>query len=144
MICYTVSKYNEKVDNHNEWTDYSDIGKVFDGKELTMEDYLSVEQKYIDFIRDVLDVGNISVLVLTEFEIHEDIKWKENQTIKASEAPEVIKDILRNRFWCKFKSTDLCLCFGFDFYMHVKTNVNYGSLLELCNKYGLYIKENSR
>lgn len=140
MICYTVSKYDNKVKNHNEWTDYSDIRKVFDGKKLTIDEYLSVEQNYIDFILEVLKLNNVLDLTLTELEVYENIKWTENQTINVSVVPAVIKDILRNKCWCKLKGDGFCLCFGFDFYMHIKSNIDYACLVKLCNRYGLYIK----
>ncbi len=140
MICYTVSKYNNKVDKHNEWTDYSDIGKVFDGKKLTMDEYLSVEQNYIGFVIDALRINNVSNLILTELEVYEEIKWTDNQRVNVSDISEVIKDVLRNKCWCKLKTDNFCLCFGFDFYMRIKSNIDYGYLVKMCDKYGLFIK----
>ena len=141
MICYTVSKYDNNVAAHNEWTDYSDIGKVFDGKKLTINEYLSVEQRYIDFVFDIMNLSEVSALSLNELEAYENIKWCENQIINALEVPEVMRDVLRNRCWCKLKGENFCLCFGFDFYLHVKTNVDYDSLIHMCDRYGLFIKE---
>lgn len=140
MICYTVSKYNNKVDKHNEWTDYTDIGKVFGGKKLTIDEYLSVEQNYIGFVIDALRINNVSSLLLAELEVYEEIKWKDNQRVDVLDISEVIKDVLRNKCWCKLKTDNFCLCFGFDFYMHIKSNIDYACLVELCNRYGLFIK----
>ena len=140
MICYTVSKYNNKVDKHNEWTDYTDIGKVFGGKKLTIDEYMSVEQNYIGFVIDALRINNVSSLLLAELEVYEEIKWKDNQRVDVLDISEVIKDVLRNKCWCKLKTDNFCLCFGFDFYMHIKSNIDYACLVELCNRYDLFIK----
>ncbi len=53
MFDWRVTKYDPKNRDHNgwyvkdEWTDYSDIGKSFEGKRLTFWEYFNVESKYI-------------------------------------------------------------------------------------------------
>ena len=52
---WRVTKYDPRFrDEHGhytlieEWTSPSDIGETFDGNELTLDDYLRVEEAYID------------------------------------------------------------------------------------------------
>lgn len=53
---YRTTKYNpiyrDEKDAYlkNEWTSYSDIGHIFDGKQLSINEYLNVEDKYIEAI----------------------------------------------------------------------------------------------
>ena len=140
MICYTISKYDYNIKNHTEWTDYSDIGKSFNGKTLTMEEYLLVEQNYIGFILDILNENNILTLTLSELEIYEETKWFNTQILNLYDISSIIKDILRNKCWCKLKGEDFCLCFGYDFYMHIKTSLDYNRITKYCEKYSLFIK----
>ena len=48
IVKYPPQNYINGIYEKDEWTDYSDIGKVFDDKLFTLEEYLSVEKKYIN------------------------------------------------------------------------------------------------
>ena len=56
MLFYRVTKYDPKnrssrgIYTVNEWTSYCDIGKIFDGKKLTFEEYREIEDRYIEAI----------------------------------------------------------------------------------------------
>lgn len=56
MKCWRITKYNPKFRNElghyqkKEWTSVSDIGKIFEGKQLTVEEYLNTENLYINSI----------------------------------------------------------------------------------------------
>ena len=65
IFCYKISKYNPKnykdgAYQLDEWTDFSDIGKVFESGIFTMEEYLKVEKNYIDFILKVVKEKKIN------------------------------------------------------------------------------------
>lgn len=60
LKCYEISKYNPQYYEYkdgtrfyrvNEWTSVSDIGSVFDGKELTAEEYIKTESAYVEAVR---------------------------------------------------------------------------------------------
>ena len=42
IVKYPPQNYINGIYEKDEWTDYSDIGKVFDDKLFTLEEYLSV------------------------------------------------------------------------------------------------------
>ena len=52
MNYWQITKYDPKNrDEHNrylkdEWTEYGDIGNLFDGKKLTFAEYFNIESKY--------------------------------------------------------------------------------------------------
>lgn len=65
MCAYRISKYNPLFRTENgyylndEWTSYSDIGKIFYNKVFTKDDYLSFENKYCDTVLSILKYLNI-------------------------------------------------------------------------------------
>lgn len=68
MKKYNISKYNpEFKDNYGrylkeDWTAISDIGKVFDGKVLSPEDYLEMENNYIKAVYKIINFYNLKNL----------------------------------------------------------------------------------
>lgn len=54
MYKWRITKYNpcyRDIDGtylRNEWTDFSDIGKVFDNNQLTKEEYFYIENLYVE------------------------------------------------------------------------------------------------
>ena len=48
MYSWRIAKYNPKYRNNkgafvkNEWTSFSDIDKIFNGKKLTLENYIKI------------------------------------------------------------------------------------------------------
>ena len=77
MNKYIVFKSDfRKVDNIDEWTSFSDIGKIFNNKVLTMDEYLLIENKYLKFIEDLLNECNVKQLTIKSIEFIEKINWK--------------------------------------------------------------------
>ena len=68
MYYYRVSKYNPKLRDSfgnylaDDWTSYSDIGKMYLGKKLTFEEYKKVELSYIKFVLFSMKKTNIKHL----------------------------------------------------------------------------------
>ena len=77
MMNYRISKYNPKYrDEHgiytrDEWTSISDVGEYFNGYEVTMEEYLETENRYVKAIDIILDYLKISYLYIMELEKYE-------------------------------------------------------------------------
>lgn len=65
IVKYKPQYYNEKgVYCKDEWTERCDIGSVFDGQIFTMEEYMAVEQKYVDAAHKIMDLSNCTYLTL--------------------------------------------------------------------------------
>ena len=68
MFCWQITKYNPKnrdkdgIYLKDEWTEYSDIGKIFEGKELAYEEYEKVEEKHIQAVLLFMECMNIDAL----------------------------------------------------------------------------------
>ena len=63
-LMVSITKYNPIYRNEfglyqkNEWTSISDVGKQYDGKEFTLEDYLRIEEKYVNAFFIILNFFN--------------------------------------------------------------------------------------
>src|SRR5262245_32878685 len=71
---YRISKYSpEKRDKDrtylgDEWTSFSDVGKAFDGKIFTKEEYYQIEDIYVSVALSFLIGAGIDKLTLTYLE----------------------------------------------------------------------------
>lgn len=68
MHKYRISKYDPLFRDEtgcyqkNEWTAISDIGKSFDGILLTDEEYIGVEDKYVDAVKLIIKFHSLTSL----------------------------------------------------------------------------------
>jgi len=148
MKRYRISKYSDYVFKNtdwlkNEWTDYADIGKIFHGIELTREEYLRVENNYIDVISDILNYLNISELKIKNCEIDfKKVRALDNSIISLEEFREKFKRMLRCdkiQEWCIFVGANkFRLRLGYDFVMYVSCNLSLNTLKRICEKHTLY------
>ncbi|WP_434799127.1 hypothetical protein [Terrisporobacter vanillatitrophus] len=164
MMNYRISKYDPKYrDEHgiytrNEWTSISDVGEYFNGYEVTMEEYLDTENKYVKAINIILDYLKISYLYIMELEKYEDTITeinndfcqndidrndfiKEGQELNRKEINYVIKSTLRERFWCGLysKATHIIIKPGYDFYINIISPKLPNVIIKKINELGLYI-----
>lgn len=133
---YKPEGYNKKGHYQlNEWTCYSDIGKEFNKKIFTLEEYLKVENQYIDAIHLFLNEvksKNVRIKGLkknstaAEFKKYDDLDLfdyynsvKESMILELDKIDDLAKLVLRNYLWCELISTDkeAKIVFGYDYYM---------------------------
>lgn len=101
--------------SENEWTGYFDVGN-----KVSQEDYILVEDEYINFVISLCYLFSVEELTVSELEIFDEaglLKYPESVAI--NELPLLIRDVLREKIWCKLLSDDLEVHFGYDFYMYV-------------------------
>lgn len=159
MHCYRVTKYDPKNRNSlghytkDEWISVSDIGNTYEGKELTLSDYLLVEDKYSDAVESIMTETKIAALEIKEFEKHdfssindgdsEKLRrmydsLEEGMTIKKNDISLVIKLILREAVWAKLVRLELEVHFGYDYYMYACCKHNLKTAVDQINKSGLF------
>ena len=163
MYYYRISKYNPKLRNNSgqymleDWTSYSDIGKVFLGIELKFDTYEQVENSYIDFILSVMKETNTKFLEIEELEKYDDTadifklnpkydqlfqELDNNRLIGVNEVLTLLRLQLRDYIWTKLISEALTIHFGYDYYMYI---ISKKKLNEFCNeslKKTIYVEEN--
>ena len=146
MKSYRFSKYNPhyRINGRyikEEWTDYSDVGKTFNGNIFYEEEYALVENKYILCILDILKHANIKGISIDGYEEYDvSSHWKNEQYVSINNLATLIRDCLRNKCWCRLKSNDLCIQFGYDYYVHIDTNLSYSEIELICNRYDLFLE----
>lgn len=93
IVKYSPWNYVNGCYIKDEWTDYSDIGKVFDDKLFTLEEYLLVEQKYVNVILTILDELHCKYIRLD--------RWFKNdaEDIKESRFPNFEYPSLEGTAW---------------------------------------------
>ncbi len=146
MSVFRISKYDPRLRicgkyMADEWTDYSDIGRSFDGKILTEEEYLSIENRYLCCIRDIMNCSCIPYMLISGLEIYEKCIWSEGCIVSVEKIDTIIRDCFRNVCWCKLEYDDMYIHFGYDFYIYVSTHSEADVVNEICNRYSLFAEE---
>lgn len=165
MFSYRITKYNPAFRNSlgwyekNDWTSIADIGKTFDGKELTFEDYKRIEDAYIQSIMLFMDFLKINSLTVSNLEKHRkrplpDIyrsktmleifkKIAVEQELTKNQIADVARLVLRETLWCKFESKNqMFVHFGYDYYMYIGSKVMLSnSVKKEIEKSGLFVEE---
>lgn len=74
MIWHEIVKYSSEnydkngVYTKDEWTSRSDIGTVYEGKTFTLEEYLDVEQRYVNVVLSVMNASNCKYMTIQYLE----------------------------------------------------------------------------
>ena len=71
IVKYAPENYDERgIYRKDEWTSSSDIGKVYDGKRFTREEYLETEDKYVQAVIRGMELAGCSFLTVEYLSIH--------------------------------------------------------------------------
>ena len=155
MFCWQITKYNPKYRNadraylKDEWTEYGDIGKTFEGKKLTYEEYEKVEEAHIKAVllfMDCLGIDSLKVVHLSKDCNHADsvtvadIKIKNNTYYTREIIIFIIKSILRYEFWCILEAKSMRVRFEYDYYMLLACKVPCTSIIQQIEQLGLFVE----
>lgn len=172
MCAYRISKYNPLFRTENgyylndEWTSYSDIGKIFYNKVFTKDDYLSFENKYCDTVLSILKYLNIKKITIENLEIYfskhkikmllnsKDLDFTKDdekiidslsngKVLKSTDLTRYVKLILRDCFWCQLKNEEksMIIEFGQDFYIYVYCDYICESFINEYKSKGIFIEK---
>ena len=147
MHQYRITKYDPGNRDENgaylvdDWTCASDIGRKFQGKELTTADYLRMEDKYIRAMLNFFDASglphlrvtclekrfageSIAQIKTTQLELCDpaivNMVLQEDQQAARNEVELICRMVLRNIIWCKLEfAGQFFVHFGWDFYMYI-------------------------
>ncbi|MBG9789659.1 MULTISPECIES: hypothetical protein [Brevibacillus] len=147
---WQVSKYKEQeLPLYGEgaipsWTSVSDIGKVINGKVLTVNEYLTVENLYIQAIKVFMMCSNTNALIIEQLEkpfslevIKESNKQKglndsdpnelydfyqlatEGAVVGTHEVEYLSRLALRENLWAQLQCESMFLRFDYDYYIDI-------------------------
>lgn len=144
IIEIEVTKYNpiyrnsEGIYTNDEWIGVNDIGQECGGKVLQLEEYLNIENKYVQAAKHLFEYYGSEKIQLIDKEIrnYDDLPNTKNldykvffetlnkrRTISIEELEIVIRLSLRDSFWAHLVSKNnrkISLEFGYDYYMYFK------------------------
>lgn len=172
MHKYRISKYNpqyfdkQHIYHQNEWTSYSDIGKIYDGHTFKKDEYLKIEKDYCSAILEILSQNGSKELRIKDLEINftvheietmlqssglslslEDKEiiamLKNDKYININDLQPYLKLVLRECFWCRF--VDIALLnqveFGYDYYAYVYCKSISKQTVSSYRKRGIFIEK---
>ena len=163
---YSISKYQPELYDEtgcyhrNEWTSFGDIGKIFYNGELSIDEYMKVEQRYIDVAITLARLSGCTYLTISKLEGREDIvdfvngnpyniqltataqKIKQGLKIQISDCADYLRICIRECCWAIFDNHRhyFSLDFGYDFYMHIHTDLTESQVEEIVSANNLYLR----
>lgn len=151
MIEYRVTKYNPALRDArgaylvDEWTSVTDIGRSFGGVILTNDEYRRVEQSYVKSALAFVREGGVTLLRVEGFENNKaiELEFEEGSVLSVEQVGELIQQILREEFWCRFECQDGFVHFGWDYYMYIGVPHRCREAERLAQELGLYPEESA-
>lgn len=162
MLNWRITKYNPLYRTisgfyqKSEWTSFSDIGKIFDNKRLTFNDYLVMEDAYIQAIIGFMECNHVDTMRIASLEKHTTphdvslyskimINTFEHVANKMIANKEVIKNIgrlaLREDLWCKIEAKNMYVHFGYEYYLYIGSKNACSKTISHIEKLGLFIEK---
>jgi len=134
------------------WTSIDDIGRLYDGREFTYNDYLKTEQAYVNLLISLFRYLHAQKIKIIQLEVYEDLppntiydkdgklnewynKVKNNMSLSLDNLQYIVPLILRENMWGTFyhKRTRTYIHFGYDYYVYVNSPMFY-----FCNDNNAY------
>lgn len=168
MYSWRITKYDPVCRNDegyylkDDWTSISDIGRLYNGKELTITNYLAVEDLYVYAVISFMKCLKITSLMVSNLERYLQIddmgvsKYpqiyskdmvtlfetvRNDDSLGLHEVENMCRLILREDRWCKlrFKST-MFVHFGHDYYMYIGSSLKCSDVIEAIKDSGLFVE----
>lgn len=106
----------------DDWTSFSQIGTELSAGVLTLEEYERVESCYVLTATEYLQEAGIQWLKVNGLENPQKRKLSivEDQTLPVEQCAGLFRDILREKYWCRFVHLESAFVhFGYDYYMYL-------------------------
>lgn len=164
IVKYSPEYYDEKgVYSRDEWISRSDIGTVYEGKPFTLEEYLDVEQRYVNVILSIMNATNCRYMTIqyleadkayiakriktSKFHKIDSILFKsislleENKRISVEKISDVLRLALREYIYVELSNKEHCVFvkFGYDYYLNVACSLSNEVLEGIVRKEDLFL-----
>ena len=163
MNTWRVTKYNPAFRDErgvylrDEWTSISDVGRSFDGVELTFDEYCKVEDAYVSTILSFISEASLDALTVTDLETYgvsearaEDLRGidcdpnavRQRMLLSGGSIGDVCRLVLREVLWCKLESEGgFYIHFGYDYYMYIGSPVLSEQSIAYGRQQGLLVED---
>ena len=143
IVKYGPQYYDENgAYQKDEWTCFSDVGKECEGKVVKMEDYLDVENRFIDITRAILEAAGCSYVTLGYVEAWRQKELKEGMRVRIQEIDPFLRLVLRGKAYIVFINRSKGIQFDFSedvLYMHLNCRLPNDELRTIVESHGLYL-----
>lgn len=171
MYKYRISKYDPLFRAANgtylkeDWISISDIGKTFDGKQLTIESYKAIEDGYVNAIYLIIGYMNIPFLSIknlsknSSIDVLQDLirkypelynekildiyhNSKELDNLKKGVLDSYCRLLLRENIWSEvFYQEKFKVFIKYDYLMGIHSNQSLEKIIPDIEKLGLFIEK---
>lgn len=131
------------------WTEFDEVGTVFDGRELTLQDYLEVEDRYVRVVRAVMDsLGSQRVVLrhvfVAELPPEELGELYNGRVVDRQEVEILLRNLLRGADYnAQFDLGDgVHVHVSWDFYLSMSGPRDLSAFIEVAGECGLYVNHN--
>jgi len=146
---FRITKYDPALRNEqgwfikDDWTSVSDVGSVFSGMELTLENYTAVERAYTETVRRFLEEAAVDFLQANDLDNRAMATGapQEGSLIKLESIPAIVGALLREEYWCRLESSDAFVHVGYDYYMYVGVTRPCNNSIRFAHEAGLFVEE---
>lgn len=143
MFQYRISKYDPRHRDKNgaylveEWTSFSDVGK-----NVSMDEYLLIENNYLTFFNEVCKKINVKELEVHDIEICGHSFEGKNKLANIDECIIILKKVLREKFWCRFVLPEkISIQTGFDYYFLLCCDLDFLVVSSIASNQNLYCEK---
>lgn len=149
---YRITKYDPAKRNFDgiytvdEWTSFSDIGKIFQNQPLTRLRYLKTEKAYLQAILLLLQESDIHTLTLCQLENRTNFSTHKLSLANGAilNRPQILtfaQLALREKIWGKlFAPRQAYIHFGWDYYLYVGVPKQCPDAIKMISELGLFIE----
>ena len=103
-ICFRVNGIYIK----EEWTSIGDVGKCFDGKCFTLDEYIATENNYVIFVDRIIQMTKTDLFKITGLEDDShNCQYENGHILRKEEVSSVVRGCLREEYWCRLVASSL-------------------------------------
>jgi hypothetical protein len=148
MFQFRVTKYDPAQRDvrgayrRDEWISIRDIGRVFGDNMLTEVEYQRVEDAYVNSALAFMQEAEISSLAvaLLENKRATPLTFADGSILAIRECGRVVRQMLREQFWCKLEGERVFIHIGWDYYMYIGVPRECGRAQAFARELGLFVE----
>jgi len=146
---YRVTKYNPEFRDagghylREDWIMFRQVGESISGVVLTVEEYERVERAYVNSAIAFLREAGLLSMTVADLENHQgsQLAFRNGSTLPLDEVADVIRQMLREKLWCRLEGEDAFVHIGWDFYMYIGVPHRCIFAEQKAVKLGLFVEE---
>ena len=146
MFEFRVTKYDPAHRDRrgaytlDEWASFDNIGRAFGEVVLTKPEYQRVENAYVTAAVAFLREAGIEALSVAGLENYNGLPlaFADGSSLGLVEVGGVLRQLLREEFWCRLECARAFVHVGYDYYMYIGVPVACPGAIALARQLGLF------